>query len=129
MLVVRCGLYSSFSMFSEEQLNVAHADLELLKKLAKEHNTDIDVIHEAERLELQFSFDELEAKHKIQAALFLLEQLQENEAILQAALHKLREEKNEKLQLVAEHRSFLDKVKDAIYSHPDLLSRLDPHIL
>ena len=111
-----------------EEIDSQHTDLEQLKSLAKEHNADIDVIHEAERIELQLSFDELEAKHKIQAAEFLLEQLEENEAILKAALRKLREEKNEKA-LLAEHRSFLDQVKDAIYSHPDLLARLDPHIL
>ena len=110
-----------------DEMDAAHHDMELLKGLAKGHNRDVDVIHEAERLELQFSFDELQAQHKINAAQFLLEDLQHNEEILQATLHKLREEKNNKM--LAEHRSFLDKVKDVIYTHPDLFSSLDPHIL
>ena len=115
-----------------ESIEQQHEDYKLLKDLGKEHNSDIDVIHEAERLELQFGFDELEAKHKIDAAQFLLQELANNERILQATLDKLRDEKNEheeELLLHATHRSFLDKVKDSIYAHPDLLSKFDPHIL
>ena len=116
-----------------ESIEQQHEDYKLLKDLGKEHNSDIDVIHEAERLELQFGFDELEAKHKIDAAQFLLQELANNERILQATLDKLRDEKKEHEEELllqhATHRSFLDKVKDSIYAHPDLLSKFDPHIL
>ena len=98
-----------------ESLNKAYEDLERLNDF-----------------ELSFDFKELEAKHKLEAAKLLLEDLKTNEAKLMKTLNKLHEEDwdYELEQTTHEnHRSFLDKIKDAIYAHPDLLASLDPHIL
>ena len=76
--------------------------------------------------------EDLQSKHKVEAAKILLGQLKRNESVLMTALEKLKEEKkalHEQEELHAQHRSFLNKVKDAIYAHPDLLASLDPHIL
>lgn len=81
---------------------------------------------------LDREFMELETKHKIEAAKILLQRLKVNESRLAATLAKLKEEKhNEEIhrEEASKHRSFLDQVKDAIFSHPDLLINMDPHIL
>jgi len=71
---------------------------------------------------------DFETMHKMEATSLLLGQLKHNESVLKAALERLKEE-DEKAELSRQHRSFLDRVKDAIYAHPDLLASLDPHIL
>jgi len=78
-------------------------------------------------------FKDLEAQDKLEAAKTLLDELTENETRLRATLLALKEEKGKNValeeELHAQHRSFLDKVKDAIYAHPDIIISLDPHIL
>jgi len=84
---------------------------------------------------LDHDFKEIAAMQKAQAAKVLLERLEENEIKLAATQARLRRaEKHDDVQKHAQeatehHRSFLNKVKDAIYAHPDLLVSMDPHIL
>lgn len=78
----------------------------------------------------------LEATNKIKAANTLLAQLKENEVRLQATLEALKEERHKsettavslEKEVHTQHRSFLEKTKDAIMAHPEILVNMDPHI-
>ena len=110
-------------VLEHQQMDILHREAEHVKRATKDNAW-------GEILEIET--DQLLAKHKMEAAEMLLKQLKRNEAILMATLETLREEKaahDKEEEIHRQHRSFLDKVKDAIYAHPDLLVRLDPHIL
>jgi len=76
-------------------------------------------------------YKELQAQTQLEAAQTLLAELFENERRLQATLETLKHAHDHEMkeELHTRHRSFLDNVKGAILSHPDIMINLDPHIL
>ena len=103
---------------------------------AVEHDAEPSIVYD--KLVEYSDFRELTAAHKISACNILLKQLEANEKRLEHTLETLKTEyhKDEKQETASleeeihsQHRSFLDKVKDAIRAHPDILISLDPHIL
>ena len=112
--------------------NVEDAD----NKMVESYNEAYENLQRYNEFELTFDLQELEAKHKLEASKILLKTLKENETKLQTFLDTMKAEEMKMERdinttthyYVQHHRSILDKVKDAIYSHPDILTNLDPHI-
>lgn len=112
-----------------------------IKKAEKEKATDEAMAFELEAayedLVRYSDFKELAALDKKEAARTLLKELKENEKRLEATLEALHQEYKEDpdtraasaTNIHAQHRSFLDDIKAAIYTHPAILINLDPHIL
>ena len=107
------------------------------KEKAKDEDTVFEIEAAYEDLVRYSDFKELEAIDKKEAAVTLLKELKENEKRLEATLEALHQEYKKDpdtrsasaTNIHAQHRSFLDAIKAAIYSHPDILINLDPHIL
>ena len=101
-------------------------------RMVESYNEAYEDLQRYNEFELTFDLQELEAKHKLEASKVLLKTLKENETKLQATLDTMKAEEV-KMETTThyyeqQHRSILNKIKDAIYAHPDILTNLDPHI-